>query len=200
MLIIVGAGICKGHLTDRAKEAIRRADVVFGSKKAVELVKEYINGKIEIMKKFNEEEFSKIENLAKTLNVVVLSTGDPMVSGLGTKLRGLVEPGISSVQMALAKLGVDLCDVVVVDAHARRDIDLDLLKYRHLLVLADKKFDPSVFGHREITVIENICMENENMFSCFADEVKLKSDYSIIFVKKLGGDSCEKGFGDSRPR
>ncbi len=200
MLTIVGVGICKGHITERAKEIIKKADVVYGSKKAIELVKEYINGKIEVMRKFDQDEFYKIENSAKNLNVVVLSTGDPMVSGLGTKIHGRVEPGISSVQIALAKLGVDLCDVVVVDAHAKCDIDFELLKHRHLLILADRKFDPSIFGHVVIKVIENICMENEKMFSCFADEIKLKSDYSIIFVKRLGGGDCEKGFSDSRPR
>ncbi len=184
MLYVVGVGVCKGHLTKRAIELIRNADVVYGSKRALKLAEEYITGEKRIMG-YNDAEYKRIEEEGRYKNVVVLSTGDPMVSGLGVKLRGLIESGISSVQVALAKLGVDLCDVAVVDAHAKKPENLDeLLKFRHLLILADKKFDITIFGNREVCLIENLCMKNERIVFGRGVDLEVKSDYAIIFVRR----------------
>ena len=59
------------------------------------------------------------------------------MSGLGTLFDGIIVVGISSVQVALTKFRVDLYDMLVVDAHAKKFE----IKNRHLLILADKKFD-----------------------------------------------------------
>jgi len=186
MLHIVGAGICEGHITEIGKKIIGDADVVYGSKRALKLVRRYIKGEEVVLKRFDEEIRKNIEKEAEKTNVVVVSTGDPLVSGLGTLFDGIVVPGISSVQVALAKLRVDLCDVLVVDAHAKKFE----IKNRHLLILADKKFDVSMFGHREVIVLENLCEKDERIIYGLADEIKLRSDYSIIFVKE--GCKCER--------
>ena len=185
MLHIVGVGVCKGHLTKREIELIKSADVVYGSSRALKLAEDYILCEKKVMK-YNDTEYRKIEEESKDKNVVVLSTGDPMVSGLGNKFKGLVELGISSVQVALAKLGIDLCDVIVMDAHANKPENLNefLLKFRHLLILADKKFDISIFGDREVYLIENLCMENERIVCGKAVDLEVKSDYAIIFVRR----------------
>ncbi len=184
MLWIVGAGICKGHVTERAKRIIENADIVYGSNKALSLVGDYIKGERRILRFFDKNVCSMIERDAKSKDIVVVSTGDPMVAGLGKLFDGEIESGISSVQVALAKLGIDLCEVAVVDAHAKKFEEFELLKKRHLLILADKSFDPSIFGHREIVIIENLCMKDERIWSCFADEVRLSSDYTVIFVRR----------------
>jgi len=184
MLYVVGVGVCKGHLTKRAIELIRNADVVYGSKRALKLAEDYIVSEKRIMG-YNDAEYKRIEEESKDKNVVVLSTGDPMVSGLGSKFNGLIESGISSVQVALAKLGVDLCDVVVVNAHAKKPENLDeLLKFRHLLILADKNFDVTIFGNREVCLMENLCMKNERIVFGRGVDLKIKSDYAIIFVRR----------------
>ena len=183
-LHIVGVGVCSGHLTERAIELIKNADVVYGSRRALKLADKYITGEKRVMR-YNDAEYRRIEEESRGKNVVVLSTGDPMVSGLGSKLNGLVEPGISSVQVALAKLGVDLCEVVVVDAHARKPGNLEeLLKFRDLLILADRNFDIKIFGDREVCLIENLCMENERIVFGRGSDLEIKSDYAIIFVRR----------------
>ena len=110
-----------------------------------------------------------------------------MVAGLGRRLkRAKIEPGISSVQVALARLGIDLTDVVVVDAHAK-DFDLsvlELLKYRHLLILTDRRFDVRKLGNRNIVLLENLCMSGDRVRGGFTDDVEVESDYTIIFVEK----------------
>lgn len=181
MLHVVGVGICKGHITERVRKLLEEAEIVYGSRRALELIGDYVNGKSEVLRCFDKSVRMKIEKEAEKTNVVVASTGDPMVSGLGRLFKGKVEPGISSVQVALAKLNVDLCEVVVVDAHAKSEIDY---LNRHLLILADRKFDLNIFGHREVVVLENLCSEDEQILCGFADEMKLRSDYSIVFVKR----------------
>ena len=181
MLHIVGVGICRGHITERAKRLIEEAEIVYGSKRALELIDEYVKGESRVLRRFDKDMRLKIEREAERANIVVASTGDPMVAGLGKLFSGKVEPGISSVQIALARLGVDLCEVVVVDAHAKR---FDGILNRHLLILADRKFDLSIFGHRRVVVLENLCSEDEQILCGFADEMKLRSDRSIIFVRR----------------
>ena len=183
MLHVVGVGICRGHITERAKRLIEEAEIVYGSKRALELIGEYVKGESRILRRFDECIRAEVEREAEKASVVVASTGDPMVAGLGKLFGGEVEPGISSVQVALARFGVDLCEVAVVDAHAKRFDRLNL-SHRHLLILADKKFDLSIFGHRRVVVLENLCSENERMLYGFADEMRLRSDYSIVFVRR----------------
>jgi cobalt-precorrin-7 (C5)-methyltransferase len=185
MLHIVGVGICRGHLTERAIRLIQNADIVCGSSRALKLAEEHIRGEKWLIKVHSGEEYERLKRESEDRNVVVLSTGDPMVSGLGTKLDGVVEPGISSVQIALSKLGIDLCDVAVVDAHAKKPENLmNLLKFRHALILGDKNFDLSIFGGKEVCILENLCMKNERVIVGRADEVEISSNYTIIFVRR----------------
>jgi len=186
MLYRVGAGICEGHITEVGKKIIEEAEIIYGSRRALKLVGKYINGEKIILKSFDEEIRKEIEKEAEDKNVVVVSTGDPLVSGLGTLFNGETVPGISSVQVALARLRIDLCDVLVVDAHAKKFE----LKNRHLLILADKNFDVNILGNREVIILENLCEKDERIIYGFADEIKLRSNYSIIFVKE--GCKCER--------
>lgn len=188
MIWVVGAGICRGQITERGKDLLKNADIVYGSRRAFELIDFELKEK-RVLSRFDSSVFEEIAREGKEKEVVVLSTGDPMVAGLGRKFREMgmevgIEPGISSVQLALAKLKVDLTEVVVVDCHAR-DFDsstLDFLKYRHLLILADRRFDLTKLGDRKIILLENLCMEGESVREGFADSVEIKSDYAIIFV------------------
>ncbi|MET1123794.1 MAG: cobalt-precorrin-7 (C(5))-methyltransferase [Archaeoglobaceae archaeon] len=180
---IVGAGVCRGHLTERAKELIARAKVVYGSRRALEVAGVLGSGKEKVLKSFDVDELKRfVEG-----DAVLLSTGDPMVSGLGSMLKDVnveIEPGISSVQVALARLRVDLSEVAVVDCHARIDESMfELLKFRHLLILADRSFDLSLFGERRVVILEDLCTRRETIRSAIAAEAELNSDYAIVFVE-----------------
>lgn len=179
MLRIIGVGICEGHLTDRAKSLIEKSDIVYGSERALKLAEKWIRGEAKVLKKFSGEVYSQIEKEAVEKEVVVLSTGDPMVAGLGKFFKKAeIEPGISSVQVALSKLKVDLCDVLVVNAHSRKFE----IGRRSLLVLADKSFDLKSLGNVEVIVLEDLCSE-ERIRKGIASEMKLESNNSIIYVR-----------------
>jgi len=127
---IVGVGAGPGLLTKEAISAIGNAEIIFGSQRAIELAKEYIKCRTQILTDYT----------LKTLpeNAVVLSTGDPMLSGLGKHARkgDDIIAGISSLQLACARLCLDIETLSVITAHSR---DLEIVKIRLLADLKDGK-------------------------------------------------------------
>jgi cobalt-precorrin-7 (C5)-methyltransferase len=112
-MIIVGVGAGPGMPTQEAIEAIGEAKLIYGSKRAIDLVAGHISPgcTVKII-----ENYGKLRELPA--QAVVLSTGDPMLSGLGY-LEGRVIPGISSLQVACARLKISLLKVVPVTVHGR---------------------------------------------------------------------------------
>jgi cobalt-precorrin-7 (C5)-methyltransferase len=74
-------------------------------------------------------------------NAVVLSTGDPMLSGLGkyAKKTDEIIPGISSLQVACARLCLEIDTIAVITAHSR---DIGNVKER---ILADLRNGKNIF-------------------------------------------------------
>ena len=110
---VVGVGCGPGLLTPRAAAAIREADEVWGSARAIELAAGALRHGCPV---HEIEDYRGLRELGP--GAVVLSTGDPMLSGLGY-LPGEVEPGISSLQLALARLRIPWTRVAVLTAHGR---------------------------------------------------------------------------------
>jgi cobalt-precorrin-7 (C5)-methyltransferase len=127
---IVGVGAAPNLLTQEAISAIKNAEVIFGSKRAIELAKEHI--------RCEAHELTDYALRSLPENAVVLSTGDPMLSGLGkyASKEDEIIPGISSLQLACARLCIDLEQISVITAHAR---DIDTVKNRLLMELRNGK-------------------------------------------------------------
>ena len=120
-MIIVGVGAGPNLLTPEAVSAIKSAKIIFGSRRAIELAKEHI--------KCEAHELNDYTLNTLPQDAVVLSTGDPMLSGLGkfAKKGDVVIPGISSLQLACSYLHLDFEGLVVITAHSR---DIDAVKTR----------------------------------------------------------------------
>lgn len=141
-MIIVGVGVGPGMLTEAAIDAIRNAPVVYGSGRALEIARKYIRGRIETL-----QEYRNFHLLPK--DSVLLSTGDPMFSGLG-KFAGpedIIIPGISSFQYSCARLHIDISTVSFITAHGRENVELpknglirDISEGKNIFLLPDKKF------------------------------------------------------------
>ncbi|NLI62111.1 MAG: precorrin-6y C5,15-methyltransferase (decarboxylating) subunit CbiE [Methanosarcinaceae archaeon] len=155
-MIIVGVGVGPGMLTEAAIDAIQKAPVVYGSGRALEIAKKYITGRVETLK-----EYKNFHLLPK--DAVLLSTGDPMFSGLG-KFAGpddIVISGISSFQYSCSKLHIDLAGISFITAHGRDDLKTpesafirDIKSGKNIFLLPDKNFGiPQI---SEILLKENI--------------------------------------------
>ena len=99
---IVGVGCGPGLLTTEAAKAIRAATLIVGSDRAIDLVRDDIPPGC-IVQEITD--YRRLRTLPD--ETVLLSTGDPMISGLGY-LPGTVIPGISSVQLGAARLHIPL--------------------------------------------------------------------------------------------
>jgi cobalt-precorrin-7 (C5)-methyltransferase len=138
-MIIVGVGAGPGMLTFEAAIAIEAAELIYGSKRAIDLVRDHIKPSCSVN---IIEDYRKLRELPE--DAVVLSTGDPMLSGLGY-LPGRVIPGISSLQVACARLKVSLLKVVPITVHGRRldpePIASELKKGKCIFLLTDGSTD-----------------------------------------------------------
>ncbi len=157
-------------LTQEAIEAIEGATVVYGSTRALALASKHIKGKATVLENYdlNVEE-----------DACVLSTGDPMFSGLGKKApRGSqIIPGISALQIACAREEIDMSDVISVDAHgrdaerAKENLETILCVNRTIFVVAESRFDlKDVCAHLakkgfdgDVAVLEDLGYPNERI-------------------------------------
>jgi cobalt-precorrin-7 (C5)-methyltransferase len=137
---IVGVGCGPGMLTEQAIAVLRGAYLVYGSERAIALAREYLPHDCDISVIADYKGLRALPDKA-----VILSTGDPMLAGLGY-LPGEVIPGISSVQVAASRLHVPLVRTLVVAAHGRdheQAIDearAGLLQGRIVVLIADPAF------------------------------------------------------------
>ncbi len=121
-MIIVGVGAGPQMLTEQAAQAVAQASLIYGSKRAIDLVLEHINPDCTVRV---IEDYKKLKDLDD--DAVVLSTGDPMLSGLGY-LKGRVIPGISSLQVACARLKISQIKVIPITVHGR-SLDPDAIAF-----------------------------------------------------------------------
>jgi cobalt-precorrin-7 (C5)-methyltransferase len=137
---IVGVGCGPGMLTEEARRAIASATSIYGSDRAIELARRHIPDGCNVR---SIDDFKNLSHLPE--DAVILSTGDPMLAGLGY-LNGEVIPGISSLQVAAARLRIPLSCVAVVVAHGKghekgmQETLLELQRGKIVFLLADPKF------------------------------------------------------------
>lgn len=137
---IVGVGCAPGLLTGRAAAIIRDAGEVWGSARAIALAAAELRPGCPV---HDIEDYRELRELGP--GAVVLSTGDPMLSGLGY-LPGEAEPGISSLQLALARLKIPWTRVTVLTAHGRDHVGAvaaaadEVMRDRVAFLIADPAF------------------------------------------------------------
>jgi len=137
---IVGVGCGPGMMTASAAAAIAGAAIIYGSDRAIALARPYIREGTVV---HEIEDYKRLRSLPA--DAVVLSTGDPMLAGLGY-LGGEVIPGISSMQVAFARLGISLVKSAVVTAHGKdhaaaiSDAAAEVSRGKVVFLIADPAF------------------------------------------------------------
>lgn len=168
---IIGVGCGPGLLTEQAIKELRAARNVYGSDRAIELARPYLTPSCRVK---SIDDFKSLSRLPQ--DSVILSTGDPMLAGLGY-LQGEVITGISSLQLATARLHIPQSRVSVVVAHGRgheqgmTDTIEDLKRGKIVFLLADPKFNVAELYSRiqqlsiplQVAVCENLGYPDEKI-------------------------------------
>jgi len=187
---IVGVGCGPGLLTEEALHVIRSATLIYGSDRAIAICHPHIPSGCTIK---TIDDFKALHTLPD--DAVVLSTGDPMLAGLGY-LKGDVVPGVSSLQVAAARLRIPLARVVPVVAHGTgheqgmNDTLDEVLCKKIVFLLADPKFDTRELYTRlrtlnlpiRVAVCENLGYPDERIATGSVDSPpEISSDlYSLV--------------------
>lgn len=121
-IFLIGAGPgSREHVTPAARESVRRAVLVIGAERALELFREDIKGEAYVLKAENLDEIVQqaLRSAQEGRSVALVSTGDPTFFGL---LKPLLEkspndleleivPGISSIQVCTSRLQICLEEI-----------------------------------------------------------------------------------------
>jgi cobalt-precorrin-7 (C5)-methyltransferase len=168
---IIGVGCGPGLLTEQAIQELKKARFAYGSDRAIGLARPFLPENCTVR---SIDDYKKIGALPE--NAVILSTGDPMLAGLGY-LKGEVVPGISSLQVAVARLHIPLSRVIVIVAHGRgheqgiRDTIDEIKRGKIVFLLADPKFSVDQLYCRlsdlalplQVAVCENLAYPKERI-------------------------------------
>jgi cobalt-precorrin-7 (C5)-methyltransferase len=194
-MIIVGVGGGPGMLTQEAIEAINNATLIYGSERAIDLARLHIQPGclVHVI-----ADYKKLRELPE--EAVILSTGDPMLSGLGY-LEGRIVPGISSMQLACARLGISQLNVVPITLHGRAvdpnspvRIASEVKSGRCVFLLTDDSTDlAALCRHLEgeglsvdVAVLTNLGYPEETIELSRTDNPPMASGLSCVVIGDFG--------------
>jgi cobalt-precorrin-7 (C5)-methyltransferase len=181
---IVGIGPgSKEYLLPLAKKVIRNADVLIGSERQLRL----FNMKKE--KLFLKGNYSRVLDYIlknrKSEKIAVLVSGDPGIFSFSSSITDRLKPGeyeiipgISSLQLAFARIGKSWQDALIFSLHgrSRRGLAEAVLRHKKVFLFTDGKNNPAGIASflfrkgirkRRIFVFKNLS---------FPDEVIIKTD------------------------
>jgi cobalt-precorrin-7 (C5)-methyltransferase len=185
-LYIVGIGPgSKDYLTQAAVNSVEKSDIIFGSKRALDIF-EINTDKVEInAKNMNKSLKAAISNVKKGKIVALLSTGDPGFSGVLKPILNLksnieieVIPGISSVQLCTAKLKIPWDDADLLTLHGKGTSEdfLDVIDNGKPTIvlpnfkpaeLAELLIKKGIDKNRKAAICEKLSYENEKVIELY---------------------------------
>lgn len=179
-ILIVGCGPGSPEfITPAAVTACRSADVLLGAKRILDLFEDTGAERIEFTTE-SRAALKDIETRRGKQTVAVLVSGDPGIFSLGTVILKhfgrkacTVIPGISSVQLAFARIGLDWADACILSMHhvkpqhrfikgAEPD-KIAMLSGKPESVQWIAELLKSISYEKEIFVCENLGLDNESV-------------------------------------
>lgn len=152
---ITVAGVGPGseeYLTQACIKAAEHADILVGGRRQLELFNNLTAEKYVITADVDELVKYLAGNVRAGKKIVVLASGDPgfygILSTLNRHLPGFnidVLPGVSSIQLACAKLGLAWHDAFLTSCHGRDYAHLAeaVKKYHKVITLTDPRHNPA---------------------------------------------------------
>ncbi|MBI3794740.1 MAG: precorrin-6y C5,15-methyltransferase (decarboxylating) subunit CbiE [Nitrospinae bacterium] len=197
-ILIIGCGPgAQEYLTPMARKAALSADVLLGSQTYLAMFPESKAERVEVhrAKKCVAEIQSRMESARI---IAVLVSGDPGVSSMSssiTKRIGLekcrIIPGISSVQLAFARIGVEWQDAKIIKSHKRAPVDdiVETAKEKKVALLSETPFalewgaDLAVkMGNPDIYVCQNLSLPDEKITLVSAGELRTLNASKLTVV------------------
>ncbi len=182
-ITIVGCGPgSKKYITGYAKQRIKKAEVIIGSRRLLELFSDVEAEKFVINKNYKLL-ITRIISLSRSNNVVILVSGDPgffsyaklIIDKVGVENCEVI-PGISSVQLAFASIGKTWNDACFVSLHGRKAEISTLIKkvkgHSKVAVLTDNTNNLKLIANgllneglkdRKIYICENLSLDKERI-------------------------------------
>jgi cobalt-precorrin-7 (C5)-methyltransferase len=203
-ITIVGCGPgALDHLTLRALHSIERADVLAGAERLLELFPTIAAERIVVGGDIPKALDQLAAHVGKR-EVVVLVSGDPGICSLAQPVikkfgwqSCRVIPGISSVQAAFARLGLDWTDARLISAHHHApDLDLRSLRGEPKIALLAGNSSTAAWvlalathldDTHTIFICENLTLPGEQLTRVTADELgtrKLSAQTILLFIGK----------------
>ncbi len=202
-IIIAGCGPgSPDYLTPAARKAVEQADVLIGAGRLLELFPAHGAEKI-VVGSDVEKILGEIVTRRRK-RIVVLVTGDPGLCSLSRPVlkrfgRNACEviPGVSSVQVAFARIGLDWLGAKIIDAHGDNPHlkPAALLKEEKIAVFAGRTeairwiagLVKDVGKGKRIYLCENLTLENEKIRQvqpADLDKVEASSRSIVLMIKE----------------
>jgi len=202
-LYLVGTGPGSSeYLTKAAIHAAESVDVLVGSQRALDLFPGFVGDAL-VLRALNMDEMMKksISLVDEGKDVAILSTGDPGFSGVLKPILNLrndldieVVPGISSLQLAAARLQLPWDQVNLLTLHGKGNsqVILDYLdKGKPTIVLPDFRVEKlaqfllenGIPMERKVAVCERLSYPDERLFKGSLKEVAgMEFSYLCVMV------------------
>ena len=208
-IYIVGVGPGSPvYLTTQARQIIEQSDVIAGYELSLNAVRELL-GKRKVLVQTVENRNEILDIVAKEKDkgksCSILRVGDPCYSSgiqeLLERFKGArIIPGISSIQIAAARLGLVLEETTILTFHIDADIEtvkselLNSIKNGKIaVVLVGLRFMPgdvanflienAIDPKLPVTIYENLTLENETTFNGeLNDLVERKFSYLSVMI------------------
>jgi precorrin-6B C5,15-methyltransferase / cobalt-precorrin-6B C5,C15-methyltransferase len=198
-------GVEVGGLSEAARERVRAADVVIGGARHLALVPEDCRARRVPWPSPLREALPGLLDEHREHDVVVLASGDPLVSGIGTTLVGLlgadavrIEPAVSSVALARARMGwsAESSAVVTVVGRDPHAVLRELAPGWRVLVLSSDAGTPTVlasllvgqgYGASTMTVLGDLGGATESRLTSTAQDWDADAPALTIVALELRG-------------
>jgi cobalt-precorrin-7 (C5)-methyltransferase len=202
-LYLVGTGPgSMEYLTLKALEVVKSVDILVGSRRALKLFGDFNGERVELGARNVDTALKKaVREVSSGKNVAILSTGDPGFSGTLKPILKLIKnmeinlevvPGVSSIQIASARLKLPWDDSDIVTMHGKGN-SLDVLKLldngKPTLILPNRSVDElaafliknGVKPSRKVAVCEKLSYPDERIIKTTLNKV-LGMEFSYMCV------------------
>jgi precorrin-6y C5,15-methyltransferase (decarboxylating) CbiE subunit len=190
-------------LTDAAREEAQQCDLLAGSPRLLSLFPGFSGRKMELRTNYGAF-VEDLPALAKTQRIGVLVSGDPGVHSLARLVIRKVGPctvipGISSVQLAFARLGLPWQGACIVSFHDREpELPKNIDSFKFIVFLTDGESGPcklgellsrSLKGNYTAWLCENLSLPDESITRMTIEELRAAAAKSLnlVILMKEGG-------------